>query len=614
MSSQLVCWVLVGLLVAGFSSIHLTDSTPGPVPATSTCHLTYRQPGDAWTTVTPYARGQNPVAYYDYFSASAHTEFVEAYVSKAYFYQNSFDGKLYFFFHHNIDNSGTPDAIVTFDFSGLPFGVAVIVSDDPGELDLGTNPEGQWEFFENTDGGVLGPFPTGTAWDFAIVASWGGPNPMQAWRFVDGSRAEASLDMSKSLEVASICNRAPTAVAGGPYSGFEGSAITFDAGQSSDPDGDALTYSWDWDGDGVFDEVTASAVAHHMWTDDFAGSVTLKVSDGEFASTSIASVTVANVPPEITVDPSPGVPIFEGATVGPSITVVDPGADAITVVWTAEGRDPVVRTYYTGTSPTSFRDDLGWKIGDDGLYTVHVSATDDDGGVDAADTGILVHNLSPTATVQATSNSVGVAFRIAGEKWHDLTVSLLDTAGVELAAGSVVRVHGSPDDQTLDLGSLNVESSSGLRAHILYTPGDDPVNGQANGANPAWLILRFTDGAEVRFHHTFNVRHVETYAWDLDLFPSVAAHGLSFVASALDRGSDDLTFVWTFGDGSTFSETVFNNGVSADPPKSPGGTFPFAASSTVPHAFATAGTYVVTVVVTDDDGGTTSVSLTITVP
>lgn len=57
----------------------------------------------------------------------------------------------------------------------------------------------------------------------------------------------------------SILNAPPTADAGGPYDFAEGEGLQLDAGGSSDPDGDALTYRWDIDGDGVFGDATGAA-------------------------------------------------------------------------------------------------------------------------------------------------------------------------------------------------------------------------------------------------------------------------------------------------------------------------------------------------------------------
>ncbi|MDG6219074.1 MAG: PKD domain-containing protein, partial [Candidatus Thermoplasmatota archaeon] len=81
-----------------------------------------------------------------------------------------------------------------------------------------------------------------------------------------------------------------------------------------------------------------------------------------------------------------------------------------------------------------------------------------------------------------------------------------------------------------------------------------------------------------------------------------------------DPGSDDLTVTWNFGDG-TPEYTVpiyYNNGVSADPYPSPE-INPMNIQVFIDHTYGDNGEFNVTVTVTDDDGGTTTKTMTVRV-
>jgi glucose/arabinose dehydrogenase/PKD repeat protein len=101
-------------------------------------------------------------------------------------------------------------------------------------------------------------------------------------------------------------NNPPNAVASAnPTSGPAPLTVQFNGSGSSDPDGDALSYSWDLNGEGTYGDSTA---ANPSFTYTTAGtfSVTLRVTDSRGASSVSAPVTITvgagNTPPTPVID------------------------------------------------------------------------------------------------------------------------------------------------------------------------------------------------------------------------------------------------------------------------------------------------------------------------
>jgi hypothetical protein len=87
-----------------------------------------------------------------------------------------------------------------------------------------------------------------------------------------------------------------------------------------------------------------------------------------------------------------------------------------------------------------------------------------------------------------------------------------------------------------------------------------------------------------------------------------------FNGNATDPGSDDLTFIWSWGDWTSDTTTVYyNEGIGSDPYPSPWGTFPFFVNETVQHAYKNYGVYTLNLKVEDDDGGVALYKTNVTV-
>ena len=168
----------------------------------------------------------------------------------------------------------------------------------------------------------------------------------------------------RRIEYTAAVNQPPVAVAkANPTSGDNPLTVSFDGSESSDPNGDPLSYAWDLDGDGAFGDSTAATTS---WTYTAAGSfrVSLRVTDGK-GGTATDAVTIGVGLPRVTIaNPTTSLSWAVGDTVSFSGSATDNRGAAIpssNLSWTLvlkhgacpDCHDHFLQTY-SGVSSGSF--------------------------------------------------------------------------------------------------------------------------------------------------------------------------------------------------------------------------------------------------------------------
>jgi hypothetical protein len=169
-------------------------------------------------------------------------------------------------------------------YSGTP-GTAILFSGSASDVD-GDSLTYSWDFGDETLGNGQNPSHTYSIegpFTVTLVVSDG---------ILDSSPSETSVEISEA-------NEAPTADAGGPYSGVvKGDLVTLDGTGSSDPNGDPLTFEWIKisgpkiilsDSTSESPTFTAPKVGKNGKTVEFQ----LIVSDGEFTNSENVRIFIA---------------------------------------------------------------------------------------------------------------------------------------------------------------------------------------------------------------------------------------------------------------------------------------------------------------------------------
>jgi PKD repeat protein len=345
-----------------------------------------------------------------------------------------------------------------------------------------------------------------------------------------------------------VNNVAPSVDIGADLETVEGYTITFTS-TVIDPGSDTLNYEWDF-GDGS----PVSAVPSHQYADNGVYTVTLTViDDDDDCGTDTLRVTVNNAAPIVNVWGTQVV--GEGGTASFIGHFLDPGQqDTHTVVWNfGDGSDPVEGTL----TPKH-------TYGDNGVYQVSFTVTDDDGASSMDTITVTVLNVAPTVDVgiDKTAYEGDTVF---------FTGTYTDPGWLD--THTIVWYFGD--------GSDPVEGT--------FTP--DHVYGD-NGVYTVTLTVTDDDGASSMDTITVTVQNV---APTVDAGADRTANEgdtVVFAGNYYDPGQMDThTIVWDFGDGSD----------------------PVEGTLTPEHVYADNGVYTITLTVTDDDEGMSSDTLAVTV-
>lgn len=229
---------------------------------------------------------------------------------------------------------------------------------------------------------------------------------------------------------------------------------------------DTHTATIDW-ADGSSVEVVAvnqgagsgSLGSTHVYLDNGIYSVTVTVTDDDGGSDSEnVNVTVNNVPPSVA---ATGDSIDEGGTASVSALFTDPGildTHTASIDW-GDG---------TTAQPVSVNQGAGFgnlaathDYGDNGIYLVTVTVTDDDGGSGADTVNVVVANLAPSLTLE-----IGDAVAFPGGNYF------VSQAGQSVQHDASATDAGSDDLVfTWTGGDVNTHFNNGVSPDPAMSPG-----------------------------------------------------------------------------------------------------------------------------------------------
>ncbi len=329
----------------------------------------------------------------------------------------------------------------------------------------------------------------------------------------------------------------------------EGQPLDFRGLLSTLPDPSLYSYTWNFGEAGT----ASGRNATHSFADAGNYTVTLGVTSGPwFNQTATLNLTVLNLPPIIGNASASPASALEGQPVNFSALCTDPGpADVVSYGWA-----------FGDASGNATGNATSHTFANQGNYSVTLTCDDGDGGRVSTRVNVTVANVAPTVTALLATGTANEG-------------SLMSFAS-----------------QCADVGVLDVltyswsfgDGATGPGQNLTHTFLDD---GRYNVA----LTCMDGDGGIVSSSTVVIVSNVAPTASIVGSNRTLEGTPLTLNANASDVGIlDILAYAWTFGDGATAGDLA-----------------------SVQHAFADNGVYLVSVTVTDGDGGAVTVNFTVVV-
>jgi MYXO-CTERM domain-containing protein len=359
------------------------------------------------------------------------------------------------------------------------------------------------------------------------------------------------------LGLFSTAMAAPSIDAGGPYTVAAESSVTLTATDADAGDCWSVGYRWDTNGDGSYDTSWSSTESTTFSAAGYDGPTSLTATAQMYCSvwfvfysyyTDTASITITNVAPVIS-----------------SVTKTTSGAEGDSLSYSVaysdvETADTHTITWDWGDGETSSGASTTHTWADDGAYTVTVTVTDDDGGSDSESFTVTLTNANP----KISSSS----FTTTGNEGSSLSYSAVGTdAGT---ADALTYTWSFGDGDTATGSSVTHEFAD-------------------NGSYTVTLTVTDDDGGSKSTSKTVTISNVAPTLTLTGDTSGEAGDALTWVATVTDPGADDThTYAWTFGDGSSATT-----------------------SGSASHSYASTGSYTVSLTVTDDDGGSSTETLSV---